>query len=178
MKRAEFLEYVRRSGGMHVFGDCQIRFCKTFTHPQYSVFNQTTRQTSFLQSIEQLLNFEVQGKPIKNWIRAYKVPFLITHKCIPPSHNTDRDEHIIPLCLSKEEDEMTDEEKAKMRFVAVGEGVTFIKPNEKREQVAYPQAKAIALRANKRVNACREYKKAYHFLKRKMIATGITVLLF
>lgn len=32
--------------------------------------------------------------------------------------------------------------------------------------ITYKEAKAIALKANKRVNACREFEKAYHFYEK------------
>ncbi|MBQ9709211.1 MAG: hypothetical protein IJV67_01125 [Clostridia bacterium] len=32
--------------------------------------------------------------------------------------------------------------------------------------VTYEQAKEIAVKANKKVNTCNEYKKAYHFFKK------------
>jgi len=38
--------------------------------------------------------------------------------------------------------------------------------------ITYKQAKAIALKANKRVNACQEYEKGYHFFEKEYDGEG------
>jgi hypothetical protein len=38
--------------------------------------------------------------------------------------------------------------------------------------ITYEQAKETALKANKRVNACREYEKAYHFVDKDYDGEG------
>ena len=73
----DFLELKKRDGGLHTFQNHLIRFYTNINYPKYSVFNLVTRKAILFDDIKELLNYEIDGKKIKEYIFNYKHEILI-----------------------------------------------------------------------------------------------------